>query len=410
LIFNPLNKERKMKLALKSNRWGLLIMGLFASLTSVNYAFADVPKLDPATTMVITNRDSSDLTLIDINTDQIIAKVPLGQFVNPHMSMVTHNGKYILTAGSKTNEFIITDFATLKIIKRIPLGQGPEHFDISHDDQWVVIGNFEEGTVSIIDLKEMKEVNRIDGFYEPHGFAFLPDGKKALISNFGAHELGTVDIANRSLVTRTAVGDAFRLAALNPGQYLSNIKGIINPTLTIDGRYAYLADGDAGEVAVIDTQTESVVNTIKVGQDPWRAYASPDGKWMLVPNNGNQTVSVIDTKTQRLVSTLKAGPGMTGINFSLDPKKAFVIAGEESAVYVYDLNKMEVSNRLKIGKNIRLETAATTPDGKKIYLTSSTDNSVYVIDTKTDHVHRISDVGQSPWASSIMKGYDNYCH
>ena len=399
-----------MKLALSRKIFSLPAVTLLLTMSGLAYALPDAPKLDPATTMVISNRDSSDLTLIDTKTDQIVGKVPLGQFVNPHMSMVTHDGRYILTAGTKTNEFIITDFSNLKIVKRIPLGQGPEHFDISHDDRWVVIGNFEEGTVSMIDLEEMKETKRIGGFYEPHGFAFLPDGKKALISNFGAHELGTVDIANQSLVTRTAVGSAFRLAALNPGQYLSQIKGIINPTLTIDGRYAYLADGDAGELAIVDTQTESVVKTIKIGQDPWRAYASPDGKWMLIPNNGDETVSAIDTKTQRLVSTLKTGPGMTGINFSLDPKKAFVIASEESAVYVFDLNKMEVSNRLKIGKKIKLETAATTPDGKKIYLAASTDNSVYVIDTKTEHVRRIPNVGQSPWASSIMNGEDNYCH
>ncbi len=399
-----------MKLNWKNSALGLMLAVFIANLPCISYALPDVPKLDPATTMVITNRDSSDLTLIDTKTDQIVARVPLGNFVNPHMSMVTHNGKYILTAGTKTNEFIIIDFSNLKIVKRIPLGQGPEHFDISHDDRWVVIGNFEEGTVSIIDIQEMKETKRIDGFYEPHGFSFLPDGKKALISNFGAHEVGTVDIANNALVTRTAVGGAFRLAALNPGEYLSEIKGIINPTLTVDGRYAYSADGDAGEVAIIDNQTESVIKTIKIGRDPWRAYASPDGKWMLIPNNGDETVSVIDTKTQRLVSTLKAGPGMTGINYVNGGKKAYVIASEESAVFVFDLTKMKIVNRLKIGKNIQLETAATTPDGKKVYLTSSTDNSVYVIKADGDSVHRISDVGTSPWAASIMNGYDNYCH
>lgn len=399
-----------MKLSLKDKIISLVVPMLVLSTSGLGYALPDVPRLDPASTMVITNQDSSDLTLIDVKTDQIVGKVPLGQGVNPHMSMVTHDGRYILTAGSRTNEFIVIDFATLKIIKRIPVGQLPEHFDVSHDDRWVCLGNFEEGSISIIDLKEMKEVNRIDGFFEPHGFSFLPDGKKVLISNFGAHEMGAVDMANRSLVTRTAVGSAFRLAALNPGEFLSQIKGIANPTLTTDGRFAYLADGDAGEVAIIDTQTQSVVKTIKLGQEPWRAYASPDGKWMLVPSNGSETVSVISTKDQEIVSTFKAGPGMTGINFALDSKKAYVIASEESSVYVFDLNKMEVSKRIKIGKNLKLETAATTPDGRKIYLTSSTDNSVYVINANNDHVTRVPEVGQSPWAAGIMNGYDNYCH
>lgn len=390
----------------------VLIVAVFTWNVSQVSAVEVLPQtsLDPASTVVITNRDSSNLTLIDVKTDKIVGKVNLGQWVNPHMSMVTHDGRYILTAGSKTNEFIITDFSTLKIIKRIPVGQLPEHFDVSHDDRWVCLGNFEEGTVSIIDLQEMKEVNRIDGFFEPHGFSFLPDDRKVLISNFGAHEMGAVDMANRSLVVRTAVGDAFRLAALNPSEYLSQIKGIANPTLTTDGHFAYLADGDSGEVAIIDTETQSVVKTIKVGNEPWRAYASPDGKWMLIPNNGSNTVSIIDVRNQRLVSNLNAGPGMTGINFGMDSKKAYVISSEESSVYVFDLTKMEISNRIKIGKNLKLETAATTTDGKKIYLTSSTDNSVYVIETKTNHVRRISEVGESPWAAAIMGGHDNYCH
>lgn len=398
---------------LKRNKWGIFLVGLMLSLAYLmngeGVQAENIP-LDPATTVVITNRDSSDLTLIDTKTDRIVGKAPLGEWVNPHMSMVTHNGRYILTAGSKTNEFIVTDFASLKLVKKIPVGQMPEHFDISPDDRWVCLGNFEEGTISLIDLQAMRETRRVDGFFEPHGFSFLPDGKKVFISNFGAHEMAAVDVTGHLPVTRTAVGSAFRLAALNPGEYLSEIKGIANPTLTVDGRYAYLADGDSGEVAVIDTQNGSVVDTIQVDKEPWRAYASPDGKWMLVPNNGSETVSVIDARNHRLVGTLKAGPGMTGINFVLGGRKAYVIASEESSVYVFDLVKMEVSNRMKIGKNLKLETAATTPDGRKVYLTSSTDNSVYVIDADTDHVHRISEVGQSPWAATIMNGYDNYCH
>ncbi len=389
---------------------GLGLATVLSSFVGTGYASPKPGKLDPASTMVITNRDSSDLTLIDTKTDQIVGKVPLGQFVNPHMSMVTHDGRYIVTAGTHTNEVIITDFSNLQVIKRIPVGQGPEHFDISHDSRWVCIGNFEEGTVSLIDLQEMKETSRISGFYEPHGFSFLPNGKKVFISNLGAHELGTVELANPSLPIRTLVGSAFRLAALNPGEYLSEIKGIINPTLTVDGKFAYLADGDSGEVAVIDTETQGVVATIKVGNQPWRAYASPNGKWMLVPNNGSETVSVIDARNHRMVGNLKAGPGMTGINYVNGGEKAYVIASGESAVYVIDLTKMEVVKRIKIGQNIKLETAATTPDGKRVYLTSSTDNSVYVIEADGDRVHRIPNVGSSPWAASIMHGGDNYCH
>ena len=364
--------------------------------------------LVPEDMVVITNRDSSDLALIDQKTDQIVGRVDLGNLTNPHMAMMTHGGKYILVAGSGKNEFIVVDFATLKVVKRIPVGQLPEHFDISHNDRYAAVGNFDESTVSMIDLASLEEVRRISGFFEPHGITFSPDGKKVYISNLGAHEVAVVDTETQQLAKAVAVADGIQYAAVDPMGQLADVKGIINPTLTIDGRFAYMADADAGQVGILDTQTDSIIKRIKVGAEPWRAYVSPDGRTMLVPNNGDKTVSVIRVKDHALIGTLTAGGEMTGVNFSHD-NKAYVISSEESAVYVYDLGSLATVNRLTIGQGLKLETASTTADGKKIYLTSSTDNSVYVIDTATDKVTRISDVGVSPWGAAIIKG-ENYCH
>jgi YVTN family beta-propeller protein len=67
--------------------------------------------------------------------------------------------------------------------------------------------------------------------------------------------------------------------------------------------------------------------------------------------------------------------------------------------------------RLKIGTDLALETAATTGDGSKVYLASSTDDAVYVIDARTDQVKRIANVGRYPWGVSILAaGSPNYCH
>jgi len=178
--------------------------------------------------------------------------------------------------------------------------------------------------------------------------------------------------------------------------------------LTQDGRFVYAADGDSGQIAVIDTKTDEVVKTLPSGSQPWRAYASPDGRWMMIPNNGDATVTVVDARKHEIVTTLPGGSGMTGINYALGGSKAYVIASNDSTLIVYDLPSFR-SKKIVIGKNLRLETASTTANGRKVYLASSTDNSVYVIDAKTDAVKRIPNVGQSPWAVSIMGG-ENYCH
>jgi len=291
------------------------------------------------------------------------------------------------------------------------VGKAPEHFDVTPNGRLAFVGNIEDSTVSVIDVHEGREVQRVSGFFEPHGFSALPDGSKVYVSSLGAHEVAVLDGTSGRMLKRLAVGNVGRVAARDPQRYLSEIKGIVNPTLTKDGAFAYAADSDAGVVAIIDTKTDKIVKTLKIGEQPWRAYNSPDGRWMLVPNNGDSTVSVIDTTSQKIVAQLTAGTEMTGINFALEGSKAYVISRGESTVYVFDMKTFGLVTRLKIGTNLALETAATTTDGTKIYLASSTDNSVYAIDARTDQVKRIADVGLYPWGVSILAaGSPNYCH
>ncbi|HHT9135065.1 MAG TPA: hypothetical protein ACFYD2_09200 [Candidatus Avalokitesvara rifleensis] len=364
---------------------------------------------DMSTLVFVTNKDSNDVVAIDTATGMMVSRFDAGSWCAPHMSMLSHDGKKLVVPGTKRNDLMVFDVASGEMLAKLDVGMSPEHFDISPDSKLAYIGNFDGGTVSAVDLTTFKEVARIEGFAEPHGVTFLPDGSKAYIANFGAHEVGVVDTKTHSLIKRIAVGGDFKVAALNPDRYLSEIKGIANVTLTNDGRYGYAADGDSGTVAVIDTGTDSVVTHVTVGTEPWRAYASPDGRLMLVPNNGDGTISVISTDTNKVVATLKGGAGMTGINFVNGGEKAYAISSEEGAVTVYDMGKMKETKRLKLGYQIMLETASTDPAGEKVYLACSTANSLYVIDGATDKVSVISNIGHGPWAVAILGGY-NYCH
>jgi YVTN family beta-propeller protein len=372
---------------------------------------ADLAAYDPKTLVFVTNRDSSDVAVIDSKTDRVITRIVLGEFTNAHMAMLTNDGKKLLVSATGRDRFLVVDLATQVIERTVVTGQSPEHFEITMDDQLAYVGNIEDSTVSVIDLTAGTEITRLAGFSQPHGFTVAPGASKVYVSNFGAHEVGIVQIASQQMAKRLAIGDVHRVALRDPERYRSELAGIANPTLTVDGRFVYAADGDGGEVGIIDTQTDRVVKTVKVGEAPWRAYASPDGQWMLVLNNGDETVSVISTKTQQVVTTLKGGPEMTGVNFTEGGNKAYVIVGGEGKVLAYDLKTFKRLNTLKLGVNLALETGATTADGKKVYIASSTDDAVYAIDSATDRVTRIADVGRYPWGVTILGAASgNYCH
>jgi YVTN family beta-propeller protein len=365
---------------------------------------------DLKTLAIVVNRDSSDITIIDPATDTIVKRIPLGEYTNAHMAMLNHDGKKLLISATGRDRFLVVDLVTGQIEHTVMTGHSPEHFDVSPNGRLAFVGNIEASTVSVIDVHDGREVQRVEGFFAPHGFSVLPDGSKVYVSSIGAHEVAVLD-ANGRMLKRLAIGKVGRVAARDPQRYLSEIKGIVNPTLTRDGAFAYAADSDAGMLAIIDTRTDKIVKTLKVGEQPWRAYNSPDGRWMLVPNNGDSTVSVIDTASQKVVAQLNAGSEMTGVNFAAGGSKAYVISRGDSTVYVFDMQTFRMVTRLKIGTGLALETAATTADGTKIYLASSSDDAVYVIDAQTDRVTRIANVGRYPWGVSILASASaNYCH
>ena len=396
----------------------MLTLSLVLALVSVSLGSAllyaetkSMTDYDLKTLAIVVNRDSSDITVIDPVTDTIIKRIPLGEYTNAHMAMLNHDGKKLIISATGRDRFLVVDLVSGQVEHTIVTGKAPEHFDATPDGRRVFVGNMEDSTVSMIDVHEGREIQRITGFYAPHGFSVTPDGSKVYVSSHGAHEVAVLDAQSGRMLKRLAIGEVGRVAARNPQRYLSELNGIANPTLTKDGAFAYAADTDAGVVAIIDTKADKVVKTLKVGEQPWRAYNSPDGRWMLIPNNGDSTVSVIDTTSQKIVAQLTAGADMTGVNYALNGSKAYVISRGDSTVYVFNMQTFGMVARLKLGTNLALETASTTADGTKIYLASSSNDSVYVIDARTDQVKQITEVGRYPWGVSILASASpNYCH
>jgi YVTN family beta-propeller protein len=363
---------------------------------------------DPTSVVLIVNRDSNDIAFMDIATNKMIGSVFLGNNVNPHMAMMSHDGRYVVTGGTRANKAYIIDVPTMTLVKEIGVDFAPEHLAFSPDGRYYYQGNPDGDSISVIDMVSLTEIKRIPGFAEPLNITFTPDGSKAYIGNYGAHWVGVIDVTRHELLKRIQVGEVPEIAKLDPERYLSEIKGVSNASISNDGRYIYAADGDLGIVGIIDTRDDRVIKTIRVGADPWRAYMSHDGRYAVTVNNGDETVSFIDTQSNEVVATLEAGPDMTGVNFAAG--KAFVISATSGFVYVYDTTTLKPAGRIKIGTNLQLETATTDTAEQKLYLASSTDHSIYVIDARTEDVERVADVGLYPWGTHIMESKDNYCH
>src|SRR3989442_7777237 len=279
---------------------------------------------DPTSVVMIVNRDSNDIAFMGTRSKMMVGKVFLGNNVNPHMVMMSPDGRYVVTGGTRANKAYIIDVRTLQLVKTIPVDIAPEHLAFSPDSRWYYQGNPEGDSISVIDMQSLTKIKTIPGFAEPLNVTFTADGSKAYVGNYGAHWVGVVDARRHELLKKIQIAEFPGIANLDPDKHLSEVNGINIAMMAADGRYLYAADGALGVVGVIDSREDKIVKVIRVGKDPWRIYMSHDGKYAITPNNGDETISIIDLKPNKVATTLQPGPNMTGGNFAAG--KAFVIS------------------------------------------------------------------------------------
>lgn len=100
-----------------------------------------------------------------------------------------------------------------------------------------------------------------------------------------------------------------------------------------DGARVYVANPGDGTVSVIDTASNTVVNTIFIALSPLAVAITPDGTRLYATSNQSATITVIDTATNAVVTTIPVGRNPLGVVFSPDGARAYV----EDATEVFNV-------------------------------------------------------------------------
>jgi YVTN family beta-propeller protein len=351
----------------------------------------------------VPNRASADIAVIDSRTDRLVARLPVGNV--PHQVSVSDVVDKLVASNTADDTISIVDLPTLAT-RALRLDHEPEHMELSPDGVLLAVGNIGAGTVSLVSLAQEREVARVEGLFQPHNLTFSPDGSLLYVANLGASHVSVIDVAKAAIIDEIKIAEPPALASKEaPG---AEFQGIINVTATPDGRLGFAAHGEANELAVIDLRTRALKKRVALGELPWRAYSTADGRFMLVPNNGDRTLSVISTATLDVVATLPAAEDVTGVNTGWFETTAFALSRAGRKAVVYDLEAMTRVGEIALPGTP--ETGVTTPDGAKLYVALSDTDQVAVIDIrKRELATTIDGIGDEPWGT-MMAGTLNYCH
>jgi YVTN family beta-propeller protein len=300
----------------------------------------------------VSNEDSNNITVIDTNTDSVIATIPVGK--RPRGIEVGPKGENIYVAVSGTPKappgtdedtlpppdttadgIAVVSVASGQVTTTFKSGSDPEEFAISPGGESIYVSNEDAGLASVVDVESGKVTEQIKVGVEPEGVGISPDGKIVYVTGETNHDITVIDTEAKKAVETFKVGERPRVAIFKK-----------------DGSRAYISSEIGGTVTVVDAKTHKPITTIKLpkGSRPMGLALSPDESQLWVANGRGKTVSVINTATNEIVKTIEGvGERPWGIAITPDGKKVYTANGPSDNVTVIDATAMKVIKQIPAG-------------------------------------------------------------
>lgn len=156
--------------------------------------------------------------------------------------------------------------------------------------------------------------------------------------------------------------------------------------VTPDQAFAYVTLSDVGQVAVIDTATNTLVTTVLVGVNPQGLAVTPDGAFVYVANSASSAaLSVISTATNTVVASVFLASPAFGVAITPDGASVYATLPLGDTVEVIDTATNTPINTVPMFSPS--SHPAITPDGAFVYVPTGTGTGdTQVISTATNTI------------------------
>ena len=345
-------------------------------------AVEQAPPPPPSLGLYVTNEQSGDLSVIDINSGTVVNTIKLGK--RPRGIAASPDGTrlYIALSGSPSagpgvdektlpppdrsaDGIGVVDIKAGKLLTVMKSGTDPEQLTVSHDGTRVFVANEDAGQLTVIDTATGNIVDTFKVGDEPEGVSVHPNGSLVYVTSEEDGAVYVVDVVAKKVVKPIKVGPRPRSIAFLP-----------------DGSRAYVPSENGATLSLIDTKRMATIKTIKLaeGMRPMGTVMAKDGKHLFVSTGRSKMVLTIDTATNKVVGSVEAGPRPWGIALSADGKTLYTSNGPSNDISVIDVATNTVTGSIPLGFNTEPRGVAFNPSGTTAYVTNIATNTVSVID------------------------------
>lgn len=283
--------------------------------------------------------------------------------------------------GSKNALVALVDLATQTVVDLIEVNAGHGELLVSPDGRWALSYGFFSDTVDLIDLDARLLASTLDlGGPFQGAAAFAPDSRTAYLSsdrslNGGNDLLHVLGISNEGELTLDAaipapgIGTVLVTGYLTFGTLITRTQGDL--AVTPDGGTLLLLAPDAGGLHVIDTVTETIVQTLDLPHSSLALTLTRDDLAFVAPFGGfsDRTCAVvrIDGASSTVVATPECATRVNDVAYDPGTNRVLVASLEEAEAMWIDVDT-GAREEIPLDDDFRVTEAAVRLDGAPLLL------------------------------------------
>ncbi len=257
-------------------------------------------------TLAVVSIGSNSVSFIDTQTNAVKQVTYLGR--SPHEAFYTPDGKEVWVTVRGEDYVAVLDAATYRETTRITVPAGPGMQIFSPDGKYGYVCSSFQPRTSVISVAEHKVIATIEqaSAFCPN-IAATPDGKQVW---FTLKDIGKVQVFD-------ARPPFAPIRTIDTGPITNHVNFVRNR----NGQFAYVTVGGTNEVKVFRTDDFAPVATIAVGKLPHGLWPSGDGSRIYVGLENEDALAAIDTLSQRVIATIRVGQAPQAVVYVPDAVK-----------------------------------------------------------------------------------------
>ena len=294
--------------------------------------------------------------------------------------------EYVLVTNEKSDSVSLIDINTLEVIKEISVGKRPRGLGVSPDNSEIYIAVSGENKIKVIEPNNFQVTRSFYSGDDPESFAVHPNGL-IYISNEEIAQASVIDPASGEFIAQIEVGIEPEGVSVSP-----------------DGSTVVVTSESSNMAHFISSLDYKITKNVIVGARPRASCFSEDGKFVFVTSEISGEISKIRVSDGVILSKVTLSKDMAkpkDILLARDGRTLFVAGGRANEIYVVDSLNMTIENSIKVGR--RVWGLALSSSGELLFTTDGLDHQISVIDTDDLTVIKEVNVGQFPWGVMTYK-------